>query len=364
MRRSPIAFVLQAAVVLAVVAGTTAFVTFDKTVQLSVDGRQTTVRSFARTVGDVLDARGIAVGPHDLVVPSPGTPLADHSRIVVRFGRPLDLTVDGRPSRIWTTAQSVDEAMALMGLRTDRAYVSASRYEPIGRQGLSLSVRLPHEVTFLADGRRIEVTTTAATVGEALAAARLTLRKQDTIDADLGSYPQDGEVVSLTRIDGRRLTQQVPIAFSIVRQSTDTLFKGDTKIEKTGSVGVRVRTWSYRYVNGKLAGRTLIGDRVAAQPVTQVMLVGTKPRPTHAPTADGLNWAALAHCESGGNPQAYNAAGPYYGLYQFSASTWHSVGGAGIPTDASSSEQTYRAQILYNRSGAGQWPVCGKYLFT
>ena len=45
-------------------------------------------------------------------------------------------------------------------------------------------------------------------------------------------------------------------------------------------------------------------------------------------------------------------------------STWHAVGGVGLPTNASSSEQTYRAQILYNRSGAGQWPVCGHYLFS
>jgi hypothetical protein len=90
--------------------------------------------------------------------------------------------------------------------------------------------------------------------------------------------------------------------------------------------------------------------------------VGTKPRPQNSPEADGLNWAALAQCESGGNPNAYNPAGPYYGLYQFLASTWHSVGGTGIPTDHSASEQTYRAQILYRRSGAGQWPVCGRYL--
>ena len=94
--------------------------------------------------------------------------------------------------------------------------------------------------------------------------------------------------------------------------------------------------------------------------MTEVVLVGTKERPDNMPTADGLNWAALAECESGGNPQADNPAGPYYGLYQFMESTWRSVGGIGLPTQASASEQTYRAQILYNRSGAGQWPVCGR----
>ena len=77
-------------------------------------------------------------------------------------------------------------------------------------------------------------------------------------------------------------------------------------------------------------------------------------------TADGLNWAALAKCESGGNPRAVNPAG-YYGLYQFSLSTWHSVGGAGNPIDASPAEQTARAQALYARGGASQWG-CGRHL--
>lgn len=75
-----------------------------------------------------------------------------------------------------------------------------------------------------------------------------------------------------------------------------------------------------------------------------------------------LNWAALARCESGGNPRAVNPAG-YYGLYQFTPSTWRSVGGSGLPTNASSSEQTTRAQTLFRRSGSGPWPVCGHHLF-
>ena len=33
-------------------------------------------------------------------------------------------------------------------------------------------------------------------------------------------------------------------------------------------------------------------------------------------------------------------------------------------TDASADEQTARAKMLYNRSGAGQWPHCGKNLFS
>jgi hypothetical protein len=76
----------------------------------------------------------------------------------------------------------------------------------------------------------------------------------------------------------------------------------------------------------------------------------------------GLNWRALATCESSGNPRAVNPAG-YYGLYQFSPSTWRSVGGSGLPSRASAGEQTMRAQTLYRRSGSGPWPMCGHHLF-
>jgi peptidoglycan hydrolase-like protein with peptidoglycan-binding domain len=76
-----------------------------------------------------------------------------------------------------------------------------------------------------------------------------------------------------------------------------------------------------------------------------------------------LNWRALARCESGGRPTAVNPAG-YYGLYQFNLGTWRSVGGSGYPHRASSAEQLYRAQVLYQRRGSRPWPVCGRLLYT
>jgi hypothetical protein len=68
---------------------------------------------------------------------------------------------------------------------------------------------------------------------------------------------------------------------------------------------------------------------------------------------------AIAACESGGNP-ATNTGNGFYGKYQFTLSTWQSVGGAGNPAAASEAEQNQRAALLYAREGAAPWPVCGR----
>ena len=70
--------------------------------------------------------------------------------------------------------------------------------------------------------------------------------------------------------------------------------------------------------------------------------------------------SSIARCESHGNPRAISPGGTYRGKYQFSFSTWASVGGKGDPAAASETEQDRRAAILYRTGGPGHWPVCGR----
>ena len=67
--------------------------------------------------------------------------------------------------------------------------------------------------------------------------------------------------------------------------------------------------------------------------------------------------------ESGGNYQAYNASGPYYGAYQFLQSTWNSTANRagryelmGLdPRRASAYDQDDMAWTLYEWQGKGPW---------
>jgi len=76
---------------------------------------------------------------------------------------------------------------------------------------------------------------------------------------------------------------------------------------------------------------------------------------------DYATWDALADCESGGN-WSINTGNGYYGGLQFSAGTWASVGGTGLPHEHSRETQIHFGQILQARSGWGQWPHCAAQL--
>jgi uncharacterized protein YabE (DUF348 family) len=353
-------------VLVAVVGGVVLSTGHDKLVRLSVDGQVRQVQVDAATVAGLLTAEQIRIGEHDIVAPAPATALADGDQVVVRFARRLEVTVDGRPQIYWTTELTVDRALAALGIHADGAMLSASRSEPIGRAGLALVVSTPKTVTLAADGRSVNLTTTAPTVGDLLAEQHVTVGPADKLSVVPATPVTNGLVVAVTRITQRSLTAVEKVPFGTTKKNTATLTVGQKKVLKAGTVGSRRATYTVMLVNGKEVGRTLVSATVLKAPVNQVVQVGTKPAPSTGGnvggSVDSLNWPALAKCESGGNPKAVNPAG-YYGLYQFSLSTWHSMGGTGNPIDATPAEQLYRAKLLYKKAGAGQWG-CGQKLFT
>lgn len=358
--------VAQAGVLTAVVAGTAVYASVDKSVTLTVDGRSEQVHSFAGDVEGLLASQQISVGDRDLVAPAPSSELDDGDTVVVRYARRLTLTADGEPQVYWTTEPTVGGALSALGIRADGARLSASRSQAIGRSGLAMWMFTPKDVSLRADGRTRRVSTTAATVSDLLAEQSLKLGTLDKLSV-VGTAPVvEGLAVKITRIEKRQVTKAESVEAGATRRSTSKLFKGQTKVLREGRDGRRSAVYQLVLTDGKVTSRKLVRATVTRAPVPAVVQVGTKSRPVSRPPAgggaDGLNWAALAECESGGNPNAVNPAGPYYGLYQFDQGTWQSNGGTGTPSGKSIAEQTRVAYNLYQARGRAPWPTCGRNL--
>jgi LysM repeat protein len=79
--------------------------------------------------------------------------------------------------------------------------------------------------------------------------------------------------------------------------------------------------------------------------------------PATAVASPGLDWDAVAACESGGN-WAANTGNGYYGGLQFTAGTWHANGGSGSPSQATRAEQVRVAENVLHSQGPAAWPHC------
>ncbi len=361
---------LFALVLLGLVGGSVAFYAAQKSLTLTVDGQAREVRTYADTVSEVLDEEGLETQAHDVVLPEPDASVSDGDTVVVTRARPLQLTVDGRSSEVYVTALSVDEALDQLGFRADGLIVSASRSERLPLDGMALSIATPKDVTLVADGQQRVVTTTAPTVADLLAEQGIALGPTDRTSM-YGTQPLLANMrLQVFRVQVSEVVETTTIPFQTVETEDPEAFEDDETVTQEGVEGQQSTTYRVTVVDGVQTAREQVATAVTVAPVDELVSVGTKPRPAPAassggsPTADGLNWGALAACESGGRPNAVSSSGTYRGMYQFSRATWAAVGGSGDPAAASADEQTMRAQMLYARSGAGQWPHCGSRLFS
>ncbi|HEY5249023.1 MAG TPA: ubiquitin-like domain-containing protein [Dermatophilaceae bacterium] len=362
-------------------AGAVGYGYLDKSVNLSVDGKTSAVHLFGSTVGDVLSHQGIKLDSHDLVAPSASTPLQDNQKVIVKYGRLLTVTVDGKTKEFWTTQTSVAGALSELGIRADSAKLSVSRSQPLGRLGLVMSVTTPKNVTVSVDGKKLKTTTTSSTVADLLKELKVSVGAKDRVTpAAKTPLTRSGLNVAVGRVTQRSESRAQQIAFATVRRNDGSIYAGTTKTVRAGKTGQRVEIHLRTRLNGKLESDKIVSTRVAAAPVAQVLAVGTKsrpvpaaPAPAQAPAAapgpvssgggssvNGGMWDRIAQCESGGN-WAINTGNGYYGGLQFDSQTWLGNGGGAFAPRADLASRTQQIAIankVYAARGLAPWG-CG-----
>ena len=81
---------------------------------------------------------------------------------------------------------------------------------------------------------------------------------------------------------------------------------------------------------------------------------------TNGPLGLPSPWSCIAQHESGGNPST-NTGNGYFGLFQFSISSWRAAGGPpGLPSNHTAAEQLQIAENLQAMQGWGAWPVSSR----
>jgi resuscitation-promoting factor RpfB len=360
-------------------------------VDVVVDGELHGLRTYASTVGDVLDQLEVEVGPADEVTPGPATEVSDGLTIGVARAITVDVYVDGRFARQVTapvrSVAGVLEEADLGDVREQGADIAPRWTAPV-EDGDSVHVTLPQVVSLTVDGETREVETLVSTVESLLHEVGVELGADDVVRPIPGAALEAGAEVVVQRVAEDEIVEEVSLPREEVRRETDDLRKGTTKVEDEGRDGVRHDTYRVTTVDGEETERELISREVAEEPRPRIVLVGTfvppppppppppRPAPAPSPTATASApkpapatstsdvWDRLARCESGGN-WSLNTGNGYHGGLQFHPDTWNRHKPSGYPTyayQATREQQIVVGERVQRSQGWGAWPHCSRQL--
>ncbi len=406
-----------AALVVALVAGGGVAAASHKTVSVTVDGQQEEVGTFAGSVDGALDSAGLTVSEHDVVAPGVDTAISDGSQIVIERGRLLTLTIDGKTREVWTTATTVEEALAELGQNPAAFQLSADRSRAIPAGGLTVTAKTLHTTSVSDAGKpAVSVKTTATTVGDLLKERKIALGPLDKVEPAAKTAVTDGLKVSVTRVTKKNVDEVVAVAQPADQQVEDSsLTVGATNVTQQGTAGKDKVTYEVTTVNGKQSAKKELKRTAVTPAKATIVAVGTKEvvtepvaqaastdstgstgssdstgssgsdsssasqapaqeaapqpaaeQPAAAPApassgSSGVNWDGIANCESTNN-WSINTGNGYYGGLQFDVPTWLSAGGgayASRPDLASREQQIAVAENLYASRGTSPWACAG-----
>ena len=355
------AFVAVNAAVLVVLAGSTAaYAGLSKNVTVTLDGQTTTIRTLSGTVGEALSRDGITLAPQDRVridgsSASRDSAVADGDNVAVTFAKPVTVAVDGKTKKATVHDHTIGDVLDRFGVKpTDEAFISGSRSARLSRSGNRIVVSNPKQFSIEADGKTETVTSAAPTVGAALSESGVKVDENDEVVPAASDLLADGDKVKVTRIEQVDKTEVVDVPQPVEYKDDKSMEKGTTKVLEPGDEGHAREHVLVTVANGKERNRLVLASNQLEAPVKKIVARGTA---AAAAVPYGV-WDKIAACESGGNWHI-NTGNGYYGGLQFSAATWHSVGGTGLPSDHSREVQIKYAKILQARSGWGQWGCAG-----
>lgn len=367
-RRKLLLIGMAAALGVVAVGGVTA-ASMSKHVTITVDGEDRHVTTLAGSVSGALASAGLSAGEHDVLAPAADTAISDGSQIALERARQLTVSINGQTQQLWTTADTVDEALAQLGQDPSTLSLSADRSRAIPLTGMDLIATTMHTVT-ITDGPAAATTLQSGglNVGDVLNAQGIALGPNDLVDPVPSAPVTDGTAITITRVAVTTTTDTVEVPPTDQTVDDPNLDKGTTQVVVAGTPGRQRVVTQVTTTNGVESARQEVSRTTLVEATPNQVHVGSKStldwqgsRVFFHDTEFGVNWDGLAYCEATNNPKAVNNPAGYlstYGLFQFDMPTWASVGGSGSPLDASPEEQLLRAKLLYQSRGLEPW-LCG-----
>ena len=209
--------------------------------------------------------------------------------IQLRAAVPITLRTGGKSVRLSTTAPTLAEALWAQGIvlsEADRLRPEASTWLTAP---LHVTLTRARPLSVRVGRRTLRLYSTSATVGEALAAARLAPQGlETTAPEDTAPLPTGAQaLVTFHRVWETVVLRQLPVAFATKTQPLPDVPLDTVKVVQKGTYGLQVQRVRVRYQDGVEVARTVEDAWLAQPPKPRIVGYGTKIVPQTLQTPDG-----------------------------------------------------------------------------
>lgn len=252
-------------------------------VVLRADGEEYSLVTTQRDPEALLTGFGVELGPEDRLLLvgerwalDAGLPYSPSLLLEVRRAVTITLEVDGDEVQFSSSAATLGEALAEEGY----TLLDADRLQPAADAPLDgpIEAKLtPSQPIEISIGSEVfQLRSAAATVGQALAAAGIALQGLDRAEpAEDQPVPEDGDILI------RRIYETVELSQAIITYDVEWVADpetefGATSVIELGQNGVMAARVRVRYEDGEEISRDEEGEWVLVEPQTQISGYGSQ----------------------------------------------------------------------------------------
>lgn len=257
-----------------------------KVVNLYVDGKAQVVPTRATTIGELLQRIGIEVQEKDIVEPSVDTEIIESNITVSYFKARTVLIIDGDKQVPVVTAETLPrkaaEAAGVKVYLEDRVEQQGGviETEDVLRGSLVAETVVINRATpanINLYGSNIPIRTHVKTVGDALKEKNIKTLPDDVITPKLDTPMASNTQIFITRMGKTIDSREEEIAMVTQTSEDPNLPIGRVVVKQQGNPGRKVVTYEVELQNDVEVSRRPIQEIIAVQPVTHVVVKGTKP---------------------------------------------------------------------------------------
>jgi uncharacterized protein YabE (DUF348 family) len=172
-----------------------------------------------------------------------------------------------------TTVEDVLEHVNVRLRQGDRVEPSrSSRIE----EGDVIVFREAVQVRLVIDGRERRVITNAPSVAYLLDSMGVVLHRRDRVIPAAEAELDSGMQIRVVRVQVRRISEQAEIPYGTEVVYSDELLHGQRRVDRAGVPGLQELTFKVRLEDGVEVFRDLLERRRLRDPMSQVLVIGTR----------------------------------------------------------------------------------------